>query len=50
MENADTAVVEKYRKYFREGYNPYEIDTDPLRQLIEKYTGKGVMSSCEGMS
>ena len=37
--NADKAVVTKYAKYFREGYDPYGVDGEKLGPKIDEWFG-----------
>ncbi len=35
--NADEAVVKKYAKYFKEGYDPYGVAGEKLRPKIDEW-------------
>ncbi|UCB51551.1 MAG: DNA alkylation repair protein, partial [Candidatus Zixiibacteriota bacterium] len=35
--NADKAIVTKYAKYFKEGYDPYGVDGEKLLGKIEEW-------------
>ena len=55
IKNADKAVIEKYARYFKEGYNPYGVAPEKLSAKIkewfktceEKLTTKQTVCLCE---
>jgi 3-methyladenine DNA glycosylase AlkD len=54
-ENADEAIVKKYSRYFKEGYDPYGVASEKLSAKIgewfgvceEKLTVKQILNLCE---